>query len=381
MKLNLQTLIPFVGTLLFAFNNCSKYASSNYENKSDQEQFNITNPNISNRSACKVTQQSGTQVITGGNLNFTIEYSGSVDAFYYSCNNSAQVFLTDASRSPLGLTISPSVIGNYTCAIYGRSSSSSFSCANTLQFTIADQFPIQPTPNPNPISTPTPSPSPSPGPTPSPSGSYPQFISVHNASLNPVKGFKNQCNPNTNNSQTLTCGGIAKDIDSGNQWIYQQKEFKIYIPKGTLVGGMKIFLPQKIRTAVVVSADKPPVRTTPLSLDEYRFDSTTGWIAGSISESAAYSNNEDDSGVGFEKLLQGEELILVHPGGGVMQVTPTIRRQRIGSVPLEQGHWLYIRVITQEDSLYNPQYVFDINASTYTQWYSNAQFDQYGDPK
>lgn len=383
MKINLLAAIPFFGTVFLAFNNCSKYSSSTYENLITQDPMSTSTPNTNFRATCKVNQQSGPQVIIGSNLNFAIDYSGAFEQFYYSCNNSSQIFLATATRSPITLSISPAYIGNYNCTLHGKTNSSTVGCTGQLQFSVADQFNAPPAPqsSPNPSPSPAPIPNPTPSPNPNPVGSYPQFTSVHNASLNPVKGFKNQCHPNTSSSQTFTCGGMAKDTDSGNQWIYQQKEFKIYIPKGTLVGGMKLFLPQKVRTAVVVSADKPPLRTTPLSLDEYRFDSTTGWIAGTISESEAYRNNEDDSGVGFEKLLRGQELVLVHPGGGVMQVTPTIRRQSVGSVPLEQGHWIYIRVITQEDSLYNPQYVFDIDTNIYTSWFSSAQFDSYGDPK
>lgn len=245
-------------------------------------------------------------------------------------------------------------------------------------------IPKEPSPSTEPSTnngnTPTPIPATQP-PSSSPSPSSNSFVSVHNAILNQVKGFKNQCNPNGSSTDIFTCGGIAKDSSSGNQWIYSEKEFKVYIPKGTRLGGMKLFLPQKVRTAVVVSLDKPPVRTAPLTLDEYRFsDSGTGWIAGSISESETYRNNEDDSGVGFEKLLRGEEVILIHPGGGIMQVTPSLRRQSAGASPLEQGHWVYIRVINQEDYLYNPQYGFDIDASIYRSWYNTARFDQFGDP-
>lgn len=176
--------------------------------------------------------------------------------------------------------------------------------------------------------------------------------------------------------------------------IQNMKEFKVYFPKGAFFAGASGYLPQKTRFSVVLKMGQPPSRVAPLSQDEYRFDETKGsYQCGSIDNSAncpyvgftnigTISTNAYFSGAtgeGFEKLLQGQEIIVGHQGGGSTALVPTLRRS--ANSPLEQGVWIYGRILDAEAIPQAPSYIYSVVADPYTNWLQGAVYQQDGDPK
>lgn len=275
--------------------------------------------------------------------------------------------------------------------------------------------------------------SPSPSPSPYPSSSLTQFKSVHqipnrtrsnnNGAIvdTASTGFKSLLDPRLLASGTDRTTGKAileggyYMLDSTNQevvsWLNDQssyfrlngrhpllevekyKEFKIYIPKGSFFAGASGYLPQKTRFAVVLKVGQAPKRTTPLSQEEYRFDETRGsYQCGSIDNSAncpyvgfsnvgTISTNSTFSGAtgeAFEKLLEGQEIIVGHQGGGSTAIIPTLRRT--ANSPLAQGVWIYGRILTADSVPQGPSYIFSVVSDPFQSWLQSATFQTNGDP-
>lgn len=172
------------------------------------------------------------------------------------------------------------------------------------------------------------------------------------------------------------------------------KEFKIYIPKGTFFAGASGYLPQKTRFAVVLKIGQAPSRTAPLSQEEYHFDETRGSYqcgtfdnpnncpyvgfsnAGTVATNSTFSGA---TGEGFDKLLEGQEIIVGHQGGGHTAMIPTLRRT--ANSPLTQGVWIYGRILTVESIPQSPSYFYSVVADSFNNWLQSTSFQTNGDPK
>ena len=390
MKLDSVVLIPFLGTMFFAFNNCSQYSSSKYENTTVENQKSNDNSGASVRTACKVTQQSGTQLLTGSSVNFMIEYTGPIEDIDYNCNNQGKILLGSVASSPQSFSVNNLSAGNYSCVLYGKTVNAAVTCSNVLQFSVVDSFIPQPSPTPSPSpSSPSTSPLPTPLPSPSPTNgtpSNPAFASLHQNSItfnkssgvdangvyyivktDPLIGFKNQFPPEGTPGCTMGYPELRSYCDTVNggfgfilNGYTDQYQFKVYIPKGTVFFSLSGFLPQSVKYAVAVKLGSPPLRTASLSDAEYE------------QAKSAQNYNTD-----FYRLQNGEELIMVHDGGGNPSFSGTAR---LSNNPITTGKWLYVRVINNS-SIYNLGAVYEVNRYIYKQSFYEIPFINTGDPQ
>lgn len=134
--------------------------------------------------------------------------------------------------------------------------------------------------------------------------------------------------------------------------------FKVYVPAGTTRFVFSGYLPQGYDAAVVVKASSGPTRTSPLTDAEY----------------ANYRSTQDVYGV-FSKLQAGEEVVLVHNGGGSF----SLAGNNTLPSPLSTGVWLYFRQIngTYVDT---PRATYEIDLPTYIAGYNSTTFGGDGDP-
>lgn len=152
---------------------------------------------------------------------------------------------------------------------------------------------------------------------------------------------------------TLVTGGLSFGLP-GSQQI---KEFKLYVPAGTkrfVFGG---YLPQNYEAAVVVRASRAPDRVNPLTEAEY-----------------ANFRNQGVFNI-FERIVAGEELTLVHAGGGGFSLAGNNTLVQ----PLEVGVWLYFRLVNGE-YVDTPRATYEIDLPIYIAGYNNIVFGGDGDP-
>ena len=127
------------------------------------------------------------------------------------------------------------------------------------------------------------------------------------------------------------------------------REIKTYIPAGTLMFSVAGFLPQNTSYAVAARIGRPPSRTAALSSAEYQTVKTG-----------------QNRNLAFNRLLAGQEVILVHDGGGVMILSGNGVLQRW---PTTKGAWIYMRVLNG-DEIYNLQYLNRVDTGEYVRWYN-----------
>ncbi len=110
--------------------------------------------------------------------------------------------------------------------------------------------------------------------------------------------------------------------------------------------------------------DTPPGRIAPLSPPEYE---------------AAKRDQKID--IDFGRLLNGEERLMVHDGGGVISLSGTAR---MSANPLPTGRWLYVRVLNGA-FINSLRASYEVNQAQYRAWYDNAVatglFGTDGDPR
>lgn len=135
------------------------------------------------------------------------------------------------------------------------------------------------------------------------------------------------------------------------------KEFKVYVPAGTTFYSVSGNFPQNTRYAVAAKLGAPPIKTT-LSDAEY--------------ESIRTSNSPDP----IERLLAGEEVVVVHNYGGNLSLSGV---GRLSGRPVSQGQWLFFRVISGE-SVYSLGLVNEVDLSIYANSFSKTSFGPDGDP-
>ena len=136
-------------------------------------------------------------------------------------------------------------------------------------------------------------------------------------------------------------------------------QYKVYIPAGTKYFVLAGYLPQSVQYAVASKFDSPPVRTTALSPEEYQ----TAKLGQHI---------EKD----FARLLNGEERLIVHDGGGSITLSGIAR---LDAKPLETGRWLYVRVLNGS-SIDSLTAAYEVDRDLYRAAYNTIQFGADGDP-
>lgn len=380
MTNSLWVIIPFLTVLLLNFTNCSKYNSSNFETIHSNQSLSSIPDSGSLRSSCQLVQLSPTQINSGESLNFRIQYSGQFNSFDYSCNQQSKIFLTtNSAASPINLSIQNLSSGSYSCLVYGQTTQGPVTCSNSIQVNVISAIPS--TPQPNPLPNPTPSPA---------SGgsgnSDPSFISLHQNSLThakssgldssgnyysvrtePLVGFKNQYPPAGTAGCIIGYPELRSECDVVNggfgfslKGYSNQYQFKVYIPRGTTFFSLTGFLPQSIKYAVAVKLGAPPTRKTELSDAEYE------------QAKSAQNYNYD-----FAKLLNGEERIMVHDGGGNPSFSGTAR---LSASPLQTGQWIYVRVLNNA-AIYDVGAVYEVNRDIYKQSFYQIPFSSNGDPQ
>lgn len=186
----------------------------------------------------------------------------------------------------------------------------------------------------------------------------------------PYQGFMKQFSPYGVSGCTIgyeSEAGKCETVTGGFGFLFPDysyaPEFRVYIPPGTTGFSLLGFLPQNEMYAVVVKMDSPPERRAVLSQDEY--------------DQVRSTQHEDTN---FSLLLQGQEKIMVHLGGGSTSIAGTFRSK---NTPLTTGHWLYARVLNGS-SLYNFRANYVVDKNVYKNWWDLAQnsgkFDASFDP-
>lgn len=161
-------------------------------------------------------------------------------------------------------------------------------------------------------------------------------------------------------SQCLIGNGLSAFVPGYSGY----REIKAYIPAGTLTFAVSGFIAQGLQFAVAARIGQPPSRSQGVPSGEYEQLKT------------------QSPNLAFNKLLAGQEVVLVHDGGGSIILSGNGVLQRW---PTVKGAWLYMRVLNG-DELYNFQYQNKIDGDEYTDWYSgfltSGGFDSFTkDPK
>ncbi len=159
--------------------------------------------------------------------------------------------------------------------------------------------------------------------------------------------FRNKC-------QTVN-GGFAFTIDgySSNQ------EFKVYVPAGTKFFGVSGYMPQSVQYGVAVKLGSPPARTEFLTEAEY--------------QAAKSGQNRFQD---FQRLVNGEERIIVHDGGGAISLSGIARL----ATPFPTGQWMYFRVLTANTSIAGLGAIYEVDLDQYRAGYNSLAFGANGDP-
>lgn len=170
-----------------------------------------------------------------------------------------------------------------------------------------------------------------------------------------LTGFRNQYNPvgvtgcGIGMPQFVSECYLSTGLSAFVSGYSGYREIKTYIPAGTLMFSVAGFLPQNTSYAVAARIGRPPSRTAALSSAEYQTVKTG-----------------QNRNLAFNRLLAGQEVILVHDGGGVMILSGNGVLQRW---PTTKGAWIYMRVLNG-DEIYNLQYLNRVDTGEYVRWYN-----------
>ena len=161
------------------------------------------------------------------------------------------------------------------------------------------------------------------------------------------------------------CSLVAGSIGGGIIGTFDlYKQYKFYFPAGSISAGLFAAMPQSTQYATVARMGTPPTRATPLTSAEYQD-----------------RKSRMDLNIDFNRLLAGQEVIMVHDGSG--NINPT-GNGRFETHPMLKGYWVYVRVL-------NNDYVTNLSGATgldldiYTDWYkgmiASNGFKSDGDPQ
>ena len=194
-------------------------------------------------------------------------------------------------------------------------------------------------------------------------------------------GFKNQFDPN--NSVTSCAMGYVKNSDcafpgglsdgsltmsfSENYNLYQVPEnIRFFVPSGTKEVRLVGYAQQKTAFAFVMRMGQPPTRSAPVGAAEY--------------SQIQVSEKVDTS---FQRLVNGEEILVVHDGGGTL-------RMLSGRISATSGGWVFVRQLeisqpvsglTTGETLYQLQGGMDVEKTAFTSQYNQIKWDTNGDPQ
>lgn len=158
--------------------------------------------------------------------------------------------------------------------------------------------------------------------------------------------FRDKC-------QTVN-GGFGFSFDGYTSY----EEFKVYVPAGTTFFGVSGYMPQSVQYAVAVKLGSPPVKSSALTEVEY--------------QTAKSAQNRFSD---FQRLLAGEERVIVHDGGGAMSLSGIARL----TTPLATGQWLYFRALNG-GSIAGLGAIYEVEREKYRTAYNTLSFGTDGDP-
>ncbi len=351
----------------------SKLDSTNYNSDSNQTtrvvsancslSLNATSINLN-----ESVQFSGSLTYPGGNLN-TVTASLEGTSKFYSNNNSEVItpeVISDWKSWNYQYT-DPVTAGEHVRHLKFMNDQGKVICTtNNLKvefvMQVATPLPANPTP-PNPNTT-------------DPSNIESQFVSLHQTPQTLVRsqsgetvtnvGFKNQFAPSGTPGCTMgiaslrsECVFVSDGLSFSLAGTQNIKQFKVFVPVGTKSFIFSSYLPQSMEAAVAVRMSSAPGRNTPLDSAEYSQYRST----------ANYSNV-------FDRLTTGQEVILVHSGGGGF----SLAGNNSFPAPLSRGVWLYFRLING-DYVDTPRATYEIDLQKYMNGYSQTIFGNDGDPK
>lgn len=395
--------------LMFAFQNCSNSFTVPSELIVDTSLVNTPHEidPVLTTSACRVSQISGSTVNLGNAIQFQFVSSSDISLMEYTCDH-GQTWSNFSMNGDEVKSLLNIPIGVYQCSFHGKNIQNQFiSCEGLLNVSVVNPEPnssggfwsssgsspssssgsssgisssssssggeISSSSSSSGIGGST-STSSSSGGVPSSNssgGSLANFFSLHQGTLTypdqaPLVGFKNQ-NAVTGYTGCLIgypeyrslCPSVTGGFSLSFPGYTYNHEYKIFIPAGTKFFSLTGNHPQTVQYAVAVRLDQPPQRSTELSSTEYEMVKGT-----------------QDIEAAFGKILNGEELLLVHSGGGNMTMSGVLR---MSSNPLAQGHWLYIRVLNG-DGVYLLGAVYEVDKEKYRQGFNSLQFNSAGDP-
>lgn len=180
-------------------------------------------------------------------------------------------------------------------------------------------------------------------------------------------GFKNQYAPTGTSGCSIgyaefradcafPAGGSLSLSDQYVGYKMDKMKFKIYIPAGTKTLMFTAYLPQYSKSAYSVRFGAAPAKTSITEAEYIHYQAT------------------EKIDTSFPRLMNGEELVVVHDGGGTVRFTA-------GQVPaIAKGGWLYFQQL-QGTFPYDIQGGMDIDMAKYKEAYNSISWDSNGDPQ
>lgn len=191
-----------------------------------------------------------------------------------------------------------------------------------------------------------------------------QFFSLHQYSQAvsdgkgiPVSytGFRNQFAPTGTpgcvmgiTSLRSECTYVSNGLSFSLQGGQNSSQFKVYVPAGVTSFIFSSYLPQGMQAAVAVRMGSAPIRVNPLDAGEY----------------ATYQASKNIYTV-YERLLAGQEVIMVADGGGSFSLAGNNNFPQ----PLTTGAWLYFRLING-NYIDTPRATYEIDLPSYIAGYN-----------
>lgn len=192
-------------------------------------------------------------------------------------------------------------------------------------------------------------------------------------------GFKNQYNPS--DSMTACSLGILPAGDCAFPWTESStvslsftealigynvpRNMRFFVTSGSSDVRMAGYAAQRQAFAFVIKMGSAPARTRAITAAEY--------------SAAQVSENIDTS---YARLARGDEMIVVHDGGGTVRF--------LSGKAVTTGGWIYVRQLdiaenisgmTPAANLYDIQLSVVADRASFVQHYNRMTFDASGDPE
>lgn len=178
-------------------------------------------------------------------------------------------------------------------------------------------------------------------------------------------GFKAQYNPDDvggcvmgfkiNTSCAFPSMG-SYSLPEFTQYKLAKSKFKVYVPPGTKELRFGGYYPQGTKAAFAIKYGAPPVKA---SINDAEY---------------AQAQVNEKVTTAFPRIIAGEEIIVVHDGGGSM-------RFLAGAVPaIDKGGWVYFTQLSGS-YMYDVQGGVDLDLEKFRAGYQSIPWDSSGDPQ